>query len=204
MGKYKHERPEIIPVDKLLEGYMTGIFPMAGSHDEAGYEWYTARRRGIIPLDQFHVSKNVRRLIRQGHFRVDYDTCFREVMEACADRTSTWISKVIIESYVQLHELDFAHSVEIWKDDKLAGGLYGVTIGGAFFGESMFHYQKDMDKIALYFCHQRLVEGGFVLWDTQFYTDHLSRFGCIEISADEYLRKLYEALKIKAWFKAPD
>ena len=204
MDEEQQGRPKIIPVDRLLEGYMTGIFPMSRSRYNNDYDWYTAKRRGIIPIDQFHVSKNVKRLIRQGRFEVRYNYHFQKVMEACADRSSTWISDVIIKSYVRLHELNFAHSVEIWKHNNLVGGLYGVAIGGAYFGESMFHYETDMDKIALYFCHQRLAEGGFILWDTQFYTDHLGQFGCVEISSDEYKKKLHDALKVKAYFIHPD
>ena len=183
---------------------MTGIFPMSQSRESHSYDWYTAKKRGIIPINRFHISKNVKRLIRQGKFEVSYNEHFRDVMQACADRSSTWISDIIIESYVRLHELNFAHSVEIWKNDELVGGLYGVAIGGAFFGESMFHYETDMDKIALHFCHSRLKEGGFVLWDTQFYTEHLSQFGCVEIPAEEYQERLRNALKIKAYFIHPD
>lgn len=204
MDEEQQGRPKIIPIDRLLEGYMTGIFPMSDSRNSHNYDWYTAKRRGIIPIDKFHISKNVQRLIRQHRFKVRYNSNFREVMEACADRSSTWISEVIIESYVRLHELNFAHSVEIWKSNQLVGGLYGVAIGGAFFGESMFHYETDMDKIALYFCHQRLANNGFVLWDTQFYTDHLSQFGCEEISSEEYKRRLHSALKVKAHFIPSD
>ena len=204
MDEGRQERPKIIPIDRLLEGYMTGVFPMSRSRYSNDYDWYTAKRRGIIPINQFHISKNVERLIRQGRFDVRFNTHFSDVMQACADRSSTWISDIIIESYVRLHELDFAHSVEIWKNNELVGGLYGVAIGGAFFGESMFHYETDMDKIALHYCHQRLSKGEFKLWDTQFYTDHLSQFGCIEISSDEYIKKLHAALKVKAHFIHPD
>ncbi len=191
---------KIIPPEILLEGYALGIFPMAPHKNSENIDWFTANRRGIIPLDQFRVSKNVHRLIRQHHFTESYDEAFLEVVSACADRDTTWISDVIIESYNQLSELGFAHSVEIRHAKKLVGGLYGVSLKGAFFGESMFHYEKEMDKIALYYCHKKLAEGGFKLWDTQFYTKHLSHFGCIEISDEDYQKMLKEAMKTEAHF----
>lgn len=191
---------EIIRPEILLEGYALGIFPMAPHKHSDKVDWFTANRRGIIPLDNFKVSKNVHRLIRQHHFRVSYDSSFKAVMQACADRETTWISDTIVESYYNLFELGYAHSVEIWQKNALVGGLYGVSLKGAFFGESMFHYKKEMDKIALYYCHKKLLEGQFVLWDTQFYTKHLSQFGCIEISDDKYQNLLKEAMSIDARF----
>ena len=190
----------VIPVETLLEAYAMGVFPMAPSRHSSEINWYTANKRGIIPIDSFHMSKNVRRIIRQHHFEIKYDTRFRDVMKACANRKTTWISDIIIDSYNRLHELGYAHSVEIYKKDRLVGGLYGVALRSAFFGESMFHYEKEMDKIALYYCHRRLVKGGFELWDTQFYTDHLSQFGCIEISDARYQFLLKNALKKKSVF----
>jgi len=190
----------VIPVETLLEAYAMGVFPMAPSRHSTEINWYTAGKRGIIPLESFHMSKNIRRLIRQHHFEIKYDTHFREVMMACANRETTWISDIIIDSYSRLHELGYAHSVEIYKEDRLVGGLYGVALRSAFFGESMFHYEKEMDKIALYYCHRRLSKGGFTLWDTQFYTDHLSQFGCIEIPDEKYQSLLQEALHKKAKF----
>lgn len=191
---------DIIPIETLLEAYAMGVFPMAPSRHSTEINWYTANKRGIIPIDQFHMSQNVKRLIRQHHFEVKYDTHFREVMKACADRETTWISDVIIESYSRLFELGYAHSVELYKNNHLAGGLYGVALRSAFFGESMFHYSKEMDKIALYYCHDKLKKGGFTLWDTQFYTEHLSQFGCIEISDNRYQILLKKALQSKALF----
>lgn len=191
---------KIIAPEILLEGYAMGIFPMAPNKNSEKVDWFTASERGIIPMDKFKVSKNVQRLIRQHHFTESYDTQFKEVVKACADRQTTWISDIIIESYNHLYELGYAHSVEITRENKLIGGLYGVSLRGAFFGESMFHYEKEMDKIALYYCHERLIQGGYVLWDTQFYTKHLSQFGCIEISDEEYQKLLREAMEIKAHF----
>jgi leucyl/phenylalanyl-tRNA--protein transferase len=192
----------IIPPDILLEGYSKGIFPMSESRDDDTVNWYSALKRGIIPINRFHVSKNVQRIIRQGRYECRINTRFSEVMKECASRKTTWISELIINSFEVLHQSGHAHSVEMYNDDgKLAGGLYGVSLGGAFFGESMFKNEKEADKVALWHCHQILEQNGFTLWDTQFYTDHLSQFGCIEISPQEYKRRLDEALQIHAEFK---
>lgn len=192
----------MISPEELLSGYANGIFPMADSRDDPETTWYTSRKRGIIPLDNFHVSSNVRRIIRNNHYNVKYDSAFSKVMEACADRDSTWISDEIVESYCRLHELGYAHSVEVFDEKwELVGGQYGVSLGAAFFGESMFETAKEASKVALYFCHKALVEGGFELWDTQFWSEHLAQFGCIEISADEYRRLLKKAIKKEAEFK---
>jgi leucyl/phenylalanyl-tRNA--protein transferase len=193
--------PLIIPPEILLEAYSKGIFPMAESREAEDVEWYTAHRRGIMPLDQFRVSKNVQREIRKGIYECRVDTEFKTVMEACADRDSTWINDIILNSYQLMHQMGYAHSVEVFVNDELAGGLYGVSLGAAFFGESMFRYRKECDKIALYFCHQILVEQGFELWDTQFYTEHLGRFGCMEIEAAEYEERLASALNKECVFK---
>ncbi len=193
---------KIIPPEHLLSGYAKGIFPMSESRDDPGYQWYTARRRGIIPLDKFKVSGNVQRIIRQERYKPEINRRFRTVMEACASRESTWISDLIIDSFVLLHEMGFAHSVEMLKDDgTLAGALYGVAIGSAFFGESMFKHDKEADKVALWYCHQILQQNGFELWDTQYYTDHLAQFGCVEIPGNEYMLRLEKALKKEAVFK---
>ncbi len=193
---------KIIPPEHLLSGYAKGIFPMSESRDDPGYQWYTARRRGIIPLDKFKVSGNVQRIIRQERYKPEINRRFRTVMEACASRESTWISDLIIDSFVLLYEMGFAHSVEMLKDDgTLAGALYGVAIGSAFFGESMFKHDKEADKVALWYCHQILQQNGFELWDTQYYTDHLAQFGCVEIPGNEYMLRLEKALKKEAVFK---
>ncbi len=194
---------KIISPEILLQAYSQGIFPMADSKEDKSVDWYSASQRGIIPIEGFHASKNLRRLIRQHHFEVKVNSQFRAVVKACADRNSTWINDLIINSYDVLHQAGHAHSVEIYKDGELAGGLYGVSLQGAFFGESMFQRKKEMDKVALYYCHQILKSNGFVLWDTQFYTDHLAQFGCIEIDAEEYEERLDRALKVSASFKWP-
>lgn len=193
---------KIIPPEVLLEAYSRGVFPMSESRDDSSVNWYSARQRGIIPMDQFSVSGNVKRIIRQGRFSCRINTCFREVMKQCADRSTTWISDIIINSFDVLHMAGHAHSVEMYdEDDQLAGGLYGVSLGSAFFGESMFKNQKEADKVALWHCHRILEKNGFELWDTQFYTDHLARFGCIEISSEEYGRRLETALQKSAVFR---
>jgi leucyl/phenylalanyl-tRNA--protein transferase len=192
---------KIIPPENLLAAYAQGIFPMADSRDAENVEWYSASKRGVIPLDNFHVSKNVERIIRQGRYEVKVDTRFREVVKACADRDSTWINDLIINSYDVLNQAGHAHSVEIYLDDELVGGLYGVSLQAAFFGESMFKQEAEADKVALWYCHKVLKENGFTLWDTQFYTEHLSQFGCVEIEAEEYEQRLDEAMKRSCEFK---
>lgn len=195
----------MISPEKLLNAYATGIFPMADSRHDPDTKWYTSSHRGIIPLDKFHVSSNVRRIIRNQHYHIKFDTAFRQVMEACANRDSTWISDELIDSYCTLHESGHAHSVSVYdKEWELVGGQYGVSLGAAFFGESMFERTREASKVALFWCHQALLQGGFELWDTQFWTEHLARFGCIEISADEYDKRLKAALKKSAEFKPVD
>ncbi len=192
----------MISTEELLTGYANGIFPMADSRDAPEAEWYTSSRRGIIPLDNFRVSSNVRRIIRNEHYQIRFDHAFRQVMEGCADRESTWISEELIDSYCKLHELGHAHSVSVYDGErKLVGGQYGVSLGAAFFGESMFGRKKEASKVALYWTHQALVAGGFELWDTQFWSEHLARFGCIEISPGAYRRRLREALVKEASFE---
>lgn len=195
----------MISPQELLNGYANGIFPMADSREDPQAKWYTSRRRGIIPLDKFHVSSNVQRIVRNHHYHIKFDHAFRDVMEACASRNSTWISEEIINSFCQLHEHDHAHSVSVYDQQwKLVGGQYGVSLGAAFFGESMFGWAKEASKVALYWTHQALLQGGFELWDTQFWTEHLSQFGCVEISAEAYDKRLESALKKDASFHAVD
>lgn len=193
---------KIIPPEVLLNGYRNGIFPMSESRKDESVGWYSARRRGIIPIERFKVSSNVKRIIRQGRYTCRINTCFRKVMEECANRDSTWISDIIINSFEMLHLTGHAHSVEMFdEDEKLAGGSYGVSLGAAFFGESMFKKATEADKAALWHTHQILNKNGFTLWDTQFYTDHLAQFGCIEISPEEYRMRLHKALQKDAVFK---
>ena len=184
----------IIPPENLLSAYAQGIFPMAESRDAKGVEWYSASKRGIIPIEKFHISKNVQRIIRQERYQVRIDSLFREVIKACANRETTWINDLIVNSYDVLHQAGHAHSVEVYLDEKLVGGLYGVHLQAAFFGESMFRTEPEADKVALFYCHRILEKNGFQLWDTQFYTEHLGKFGCEEIEARQYQEKLEEAM----------
>lgn len=183
----------IIPVPTLLDAYSRGIFPMA-EHGEI--LWFSPERRGVIPLDErFHIPKNLRRTIRRKPFEVRWDTAFREVVKACADRESTWIDSTILKSYHEMHRMGYAHSVECWDDEGLQGGLYGVALGGVFFGESMFSRKTDASKVALVELVRRLRELEFDLLDTQWMTPHLRQFGGYEIPRDEYLKRLYKAME---------
>ncbi len=191
---------QIIHPETLLAAYKQGIFPMAESRHSESVDWFSANRRGIIPMDAFHVSKNVQRLLRQEKFSVKINTCFTKVVERCAQRADTWINDLIINSYDVLNQYGYAHSVEVFMDQELVGGLYGVHLNSAFFGESMFKSVPEADKVALYYCHSILKNNRFKLWDTQFYTEHLGRFGCIEIDKDEYELYLEEAMKKECVF----
>ena len=197
------EMPELTP-DMLLRAYAIGVFPMAEDRDDPDLFWVDPRMRGIIPLDTFHVPRRLRRTVRNGGFRVTVDSAFEATIEACAESTElrprTWINDRIIMLYTSLFHLGFAHSVECWQDRQLIGGLYGVAMGGAFFGESMFSRQSDASKIALIHLVARLRAGGFSLLDSQFITRHLRRFGAVEIPRGEYRQRLAEALKQNAEF----
>jgi leucyl/phenylalanyl-tRNA--protein transferase len=180
----------------LLSAYAQGVFPM--TDPDGRTRWYTADPRGVIPLDAFHVPATLRRLMARDppvyELRINHD--FQAVMRACmTQRDSSWISRELIEAYVRLHELGFAHSVECWKNGRLAGGLYGVSIAAAFFGESMFHHQRDASKVALVHLVERLRQRGYQLLDAQASTPHLRRFGCVEISREDYLGRLKKALE---------
>jgi len=183
---------ELAP-ETLLHAYRNGIFPMADPDDDWQISWYSPAKRGIFPLEDFHVPHDLARLVRQQRFDVTVDQDFETVVRCCADRDSTWISKEIVVAYTNLHRLGYAHSVECRQAGRLVGGLYGVAIGGVFFGESMFHHVRDASKVALVHLVERLRSGGFVLLDTQFVTPHLQRFGAIEVERNEYLCLLAEA-----------
>jgi leucyl/phenylalanyl-tRNA--protein transferase len=189
-------RPQLTP-ELVLYGYQHGVFPMADPDDDAIY-WFRPEQRGVMPLDGFHIPKNLARLVRQERFEVASDRNFPAVIRACAARPTTWISDEIVEVYGVLHAWGYAHSVECWQEGALVGGLYGVTLGGAFFGESMFHRVSNASKVALVHLVWRLRAGGFVLLDTQYITEHLARFGAVEIPDAEYERRLAEALRIDA------
>lgn len=183
----------------LIAAYRGGMFPMAmDNRGEIG--WFSPDPRGVIPLEEFHIPKSLERVVRKEPFEIRINTAFSEVMNGCAERRTTWISREIIASYEKLFELGYAHSVECWRGEELVGGLYGIAIGGAFFGESMFSRATDASKVALVSLVDRLKERGFQLLDTQWTTEHLSRFGCREIPRYEYLRQLNEALLVTTRF----
>ncbi|HET6568088.1 MAG TPA: leucyl/phenylalanyl-tRNA--protein transferase [Rhodothermales bacterium] len=182
--------------DVLLYGYRNGFFPMANPDEAGAIYWYAPDPRAILPLDAFHVPGTLARTMRRDLFEVRHDTAFEAVMRACAARDETWISAEIVDAYTALHHDGFAHSVECWQGGLLAGGLYGVAVGGAFFGESMFHHVRDASKVALVHLVAHLRRQGFVLHDTQFLTPHLERFGAVEIPRNEYEHRLAEAVAL--------
>lgn len=190
----------------LLRAYAAGIFPMAESSDDPEVFWVDPVRRGILPLDGFHLSRRLKRTLRAGRFAVTYNRDFAAIIAGCAEPTSerpqTWINDDILQVYSALHERGFVHSVEARINDAVVGGLYGVALGGAFFGESMFSRVTDASKVALAHLVANLKRGGFRLLDTQFVTEHLQRFGAIEISRAQYRRLLAAALETKAYFPA--
>jgi leucyl/phenylalanyl-tRNA--protein transferase len=190
----------------LLNAYAAGIFPMAEARDDPELYWIDPERRGILPLDAFHVPRSLRRTLRRRPFEIGVDSAFREVVAGCAapapDRPESWINDEIQAVYGALFDGGHAHSVECWQDGRLAGGLYGVSIGGAFFGESMFSRVEDASKVALVHLVARLRLGGFRLLDTQFVTAHLARFGALEIPREDYRRRLRAALRTRAQFPA--
>jgi leucyl/phenylalanyl-tRNA--protein transferase len=183
----------MIPVDLVLQAYQQGWFPM-GDDRAPGIEWYSPDPRGVLPLDTFHAPARLQRVIRQGRFDLRINQAFPEVLASCAARGETWITEEISGTYLELHRLGFAHSVETWQDGTLAGGLYGVALGGVFFGESMFHRVTDASKVALHGLVTRLLDRGFTLLDTQWVTPHLRQFGALEIPRARYLRLLQRAL----------
>jgi leucyl/phenylalanyl-tRNA---protein transferase len=184
----------------LLIAYSNAIFPMW--HEEIRQiGWYRPDPRAIIPLDGFHVSRSLRKVLRRGHFEIRCNTDFVGVMRACADRPEgTWISEDFVRVYGELHRLGFAHSVEAWREGKLVGGTYGIAIGGAFMAESMFHRETDASKVALAALVGRLNERGFTLLDVQYLTPHLESLGAVEISGDEYGRRLQRAIRLERTF----
>ncbi len=183
----------LIPPEVLLSAYAQGVFPMA--HD-GEIQWFSPQKRGLIPLDdRFHIPHGLKRALKRKPFEVKWDTAFREVMLACADRGETWIDDTILESYCRLHELGHAHSVECWDDEGLQGGLYGVELPGVFFGESMFSRKTDASKIALVALVENLRTRGFRLLDTQWMTEHLRQFGGYELTRKEYHAALGKALQ---------
>ncbi|MFY0735941.1 leucyl/phenylalanyl-tRNA--protein transferase [Aurantimonas sp. NFXS3] len=197
------QRFEITP-SILLKAYACGIFPMAEKADDLGIFWIDPTERGILPLDGFHLPRSLRKTIRRAPFDIRVDTAFAAVVDGCAEaapgRMETWINGQIRSLTLALAQEGFAHSVEAWDGDELVGGLYGVSLGGAFFGESMFSRRTDASKVALAYLWERLCRGGYQLLDTQFLTGHLERFGAIEIDRDTYQALLAEAITVDATF----
>jgi leucyl/phenylalanyl-tRNA--protein transferase len=195
----------VLTPDLLLRAYAAGIFPMAESADDPEVFWVDPEWRGIIPLTGFHIPHRLKRVIRSAVFEIRCDTAFEAVIRGCAapaaDRPRTWINDEIVRLYIELFQRGAAHSVESWYEGELVGGLYGVSINGAFFGESMFSRVSDSSKVALVHLVARLIRGGYTLLDTQFVTDHLQRFGATEIPRAEYRRRLGSALASHAEFQ---
>jgi leucyl/phenylalanyl-tRNA---protein transferase len=197
-------RHQTLSPDLLLYGYTTGIFPMADA-DSSEIQWYLPKFRAVLPLDgSFHLPRSLRQILRKNLFEIHINRNFRQVMEYCAvergDGLGTWISDEMVAAYLELHRQGYAHSVEAYQDGKLVGGLYGVAMGGVFFGESMFHLVSDASKVALSSLVKRLTDRGFSLLDSQFMNDNVRRFGAIEIPHQEFLERLHAALKVRISF----
>ena len=201
-----HGTPPLTP-EIVLSAYAQGLFPMAERRDDPTLFWVSPDFRGVIPLDGFHVPKRLARTVKSDRFAVTTDVAFVDVMRACAEqapgREQSWINAEIIRLYTALHAGGHAHSVECWRGGRLVGGLYGVSLGAAFFGESMFSRESDASKVALVHLVARLIGGGYRLLDTQFLTEHLARFGTIEIPRTEYLGLLRRAIACEAYWSAP-
>jgi leucyl/phenylalanyl-tRNA--protein transferase len=195
--------PEITP-QLLLKAYGCGLFPMADSAASPDIFWVEPEMRGIIPLDRFHIPRSLRRTVRRKPFEIRTDSAFAAVLDGCAEpapsRLNTWINRTIRSLYIELHKMGHAHSVEAWQDGALVGGLYGVSLRGAFFGESMFSRRTDASKVCLVCLVEHLLDHGFVLLDTQFTTEHLARFGAVEIPKETYREMLRDALLVDARF----
>lgn len=195
-------RPLRLTPDLLLQAYGAGVFPMAESRDDPTVFWVDPKRRGILPLDGLHISRSLARSMRRGGYRISFDAAFEGVVAGCADRSETWINTTIRDLYAALHVGCHAHSIEVWAGRELIGGVYGVTLGAAFFGESMFSRRTDASKIALAYLVDRLRAGGFVLFDAQFLTAHLQSLGAVEIPRAAYRARLADALGRTANFDA--
>ncbi len=200
----RNSRGPVFDADALLECYRRGVFPMADARREKRLFLVDPVRRGVLPIEAPHISHRLARTVRSNRFTVTADTAFAQVIAACAasapGREETWINAAIETLCLELHERRVAHSVEVWRDSALVGGLYGIALGGAFFGESMFSRERDASKVALVHLLARLAGGGFVLLDAQFQTEHLASLGVIEISRAEYRSRLAEALVVEADF----
>lgn len=192
-----------LSADLLLHAYASGVFPMAESRDDPEVFWVDPKRRGILPLDGFRISRSLGKRLRRNDYEISVNRDFAGVVHSCADREETWINEEIFDRYLELHLMGFAHSLEVWMDGALVGGVYGVSLGAAFFGESMFSRSRDASKIALAYLVDRLNAGGYTLCDTQFITPHLASLGGEEISRARYRRLLAEALDQSGDFLSP-
>ena len=192
-----------LTAELLLHAYSVGVFPMSDHRDDDDIFWVDPKRRGILPLDRFHLSRSLAKRIRRGSFTITVNRDFDAVVAGCADRPETWINGEIHDRYLELHAMGHAHSLEIWQQDALVGGVYGVSLGAAFFGESMFSRRTDASKVALAYLVDRLRLGGFLLCDTQFLTAHLASLGAEEISRAAYHQRLQQAIHRNADFVAP-
>jgi leucyl/phenylalanyl-tRNA--protein transferase len=190
--------PAFLPPALLLRAYAAGVFPMAGARDDPEVFWVDPPLRGVLPLDGFHLSRSLARRMRRGGYGVSLNADFEGVVDACADRAETWISAPIRAAYLDLHARGAAHSLEVWEEGALAGGIYGVALGRAFFGESMVSRRTDGSKRALAHLVDHLRRCGFTLFDTQFITPHLARLGAVEIDRDDYRKRLAAALEGEA------
>ena len=182
----------------LLQAYRIGIFPMAMEQGEIG--WFSPDPRGVIPLESFHQTKSLKRVVASKKFEIRINSSFSEVIDGCAERDETWIDETVRESYISLSANGYAHSVEAWYEGELAGGLYGVAIGGAFFGESMFSRKSDASKVALVALVEHLNRRQFILLDTQWTTPHLRKFGAVDIPKSDYIKKLNKAIRLDVSF----
>lgn len=192
-----------LSTNNVLNAYANGIFPMAESKESDKIGWYAPAYRGVFPLDKFHISHSLKRSLCRDDYIISLNTAFENVLSACADRPQTWINAQLKEIYITLHAQGMCHSLEIWRKNQLIGGIFGVTLAGAFFGESMFSKAKDASKIALCWTVDRLNRAGFTVFDTQFITPHLASLGAIEIPRKDYEMQLKTALSIRANFIAP-
>jgi leucyl/phenylalanyl-tRNA--protein transferase len=204
----KRQQMDITP-DLLLRAYRVGLFPMAEARDDHRLYWLDPEQRGVLPLTGFHLPRRLRRTVLSGRYRVTTDLAFATVVAACASpapqRNETWINPVIEQLFTELHEAGHAHSVECWEGEEMVGGLYGLAIGGAFFGESMFSRARDASKVALVHLVARLRMGGFTLLDTQFVTQHLAQFGAADVPRELYRGWLAEAVEVSAvWPERPE
>ncbi|MBN9670818.1 leucyl/phenylalanyl-tRNA--protein transferase [Roseibium aggregatum] len=206
MAEHKDDIVMEITPQVLLKAYACGLFPMAESAEDPGLFWLEPERRGILPLDMFHLPRRLRRTVRTDVFEVRVSTDFQGVIDGCAEpmpgRQKTWINREIRRLYGELFDMGYCHTIEAWQDGELVGGLYGVSLNGAFFGESMFTFRTDASKVCLAHLVARLIVGRYSLLDTQFVTDHLSKFGTVEVSQADYNKRLGEALKLETDFYA--